>query len=539
LNKEGVTVWMSTQTTGIEVIGKMKPFYAEILTEEALQFIEKLERQFGNRRLELLQNRIQRQKELNNGVLPQFLTETMGIRDGDWTIAPLPKDLLDRRVEITGPTERKMVINALNSGAKVFMADCEDATSPTWENVVEGQINLRDAVNRTISFENPNGKQYELKKEIAVLMVRPRGLHLNEKHLLLEGRPISGSFLDFGLYFFHNAKKLIANGSGPYFYLPKLESHLEARLWNDVFVFAQETLGVTQGTIKATVLLETIMAAFEMNEILYELKEHSAGLNCGRWDYIFSYLKKLRQHADVILPDRSQVTMTSPFMRAYSLLTIQTCHRRNAPAIGGMAAQIPVRNNPKANEEAFEKVRVDKEREARDGHDGTWVAHPGLVPVALEAFNREMSEANQIHSKRLEDLEVTVQQLLEVPDGTITETGIRMNINVGIQYVASWLSGRGAAPINNLMEDAATAEISRAQLWQWIRHPKGVLEDGRKMTEQMYQQFKAEELEKIKLEIGVVAFQKGRFGEAVKLFDRLIIEDEFVDFLTLPGYEIL
>jgi malate synthase len=539
LNKEGVTVWMSTQTTGIEVIGKIKPFYAEILTEEALQFVEKLERQFGNRRLELLQNRIQRQKELNNGVLPQFLTETMGIRDGDWTIAPLPKDLLDRRVEITGPTERKMVINALNSGAKVFMADCEDATSPTWENVVEGQINLRDAVNRTISFENPNGKRYELKKEIAVLMVRPRGLHLEEKHLLLEGRPISGSFLDFGLYFFHNAKTLMANGSGPYFYLPKLESHLEARLWNDVFVFAQETLGVPQGTIKATVLLETIMAAFEMNEILYELKEHSAGLNCGRWDYIFSYLKKLRQHADVILPDRSQVTMTTPFMRAYSLLTIQTCHRRNAPAIGGMAAQIPVRNNPKANEEAFEKVRVDKEREARDGHDGTWVAHPGLVPVALEAFNREMTEANQIHSKRLDDLEVTVHQLLEVPDGTITETGIRMNINVGVQYIASWLSGRGAAPINNLMEDAATAEISRAQLWQWIRHPKGILEDGRKMTEQMYQQFKLEELEKIKLEIGEAAFQKGRFDEAVKLFDRLIIEDEFADFLTLPGYEIL
>jgi malate synthase len=530
---------MSTQTTGIEVIGKMKPSYAEILTEEALQFVEKIERQFGNRRLELLQNRSQRQKELNDGVLPQFLTETEKVRNGDWTIAPLPKDLVDRRVEITGPTDRKMVINALNSGAKVFMADCEDATSPTWENVIEGQINLRDAVNRTISFENPIGKRYELKNEIAVLMVRPRGLHLEEKHLLLEGRPISGSFLDFGMYFFHNAKTLIANGSGPYFYLPKLESYLEARLWNDVFVFAQETIGVPQGTIKATVLLETIMAAFEMNEILYELKEHSAGLNCGRWDYIFSYLKKLRQQANVILPDRSQVTMTSPFMRAYSLLTIQTCHRRNAPAIGGMAAQIPVRNNPKANEEAFDKVRVDKEREARDGHDGTWVAHPGLVPVALEAFNREMKEANQIYSKRLEDLEVTVEQLLEVPSGTITETGVRLNINVGIQYVASWLSGRGAAPINNLMEDAATAEISRAQLWQWIRHPKGVLEDGRSMTEQLYQQFKSEELEKIKLEIGEVAFQKGRFDEAVKLFDRLILDDEFVDFLTLPGYDIL
>jgi malate synthase len=530
---------MSTQTTGIKVIGQMKPFYEQILTEEVLLFVEQIERKFGNRRLELLQNRKKRQDEINNGVLPHFLTETEGIRKGDWSIAPLPKDLWDRRVEITGPTDRKMVINALNSGAKVFMADCEDATSPTWENVIEGQINLRDAVNRTISFENPNGKKYVLNENTAVLMVRPRGLHLEEKHLLLEGRPISGSFLDFGMYFFHNAKNLVARGSGPYFYLPKLESHLEARLWNDVFVFAQETLGLPQGTIKATVLLETIMAAFEMHEILFELKDHSAGLNCGRWDYIFSYLKKLRQQTDVILPDRSQVTMTVPFMRSYSLLTIQTCHRRNAPAIGGMAAQIPVRNNPKANEEAFAKVRADKEREACDGHDGTWVAHPGLVPVAMEVFNREMTESNQIHSKRLEDLQVTAEQLLEVPEGTITETGIRMNINVGIQYVASWLSGRGAAPINNLMEDAATAEISRAQLWQWIRHPKGILEDGRKITVAMYQQFKSEELVMIATEIGETAFKQGRFDDAEKLFDRLILKDEFVDFLTLPGYEIL
>jgi malate synthase len=534
-----VTKEMSTQTTGIEVVGKMKPLYAEILTEEALQFVEQLERRFGNRRRELLQNRKLRQDEMNNGVLPQYLPETETIRNGDWTIAPLPVDLLDRRVEITGPTDRKMVINALNSGAKVFMADCEDATSPTWENIIEGQINLRDAVDRTISFENPNGKIYVLNTETAVLMVRPRGLHLQEKHLLLEGRPISGSFLDFGMYFFHNVKELLARGTGPYFYLPKLESHLEARLWNDVFIYAQDALGVPKGTIKATVLVETIMAAFEINEILYELKDHSAGLNCGRWDYIFSYIKKLRQQENVILPDRSQVTMTVPFMRAYSLLTIQTCHRRNAPAIGGMAAQIPVRNNPKANEEAFNKVRADKEREARDGHDGTWVAHPGLVPVALEAFNREMTDANQIHSKRLEDLHVTAEQLLEVPAGTITESGVRMNINVGIQYVASWLSGRGAAPIYNLMEDAATAEISRAQLWQWIRHPKGILEDGRKVTTEMYQQFKLEELEKIAIEIGQEAFVKGRFDDAEKLFDRLILENEFIEFLTLPGYEIL
>ncbi|HLO10670.1 MAG TPA: malate synthase A [Pseudoneobacillus sp.] len=530
---------MSTQATGIEIIGKMKPLYAELLNKEALLFIEKLERKFGGRRLELLQYRKQRQEDINNGMLPHFLAETEEIRKGNWTIAPLPKDLLDRRVEITGPTERKMIINALNSGAKVFMADCEDATSPTWENVVEGQINLSDAVEQTISFENQNGKRYELNEDTAVLMVRPRGLHLEEKHLLLEGKPISGSFFDFGMYFFHNAKKQVARGSGPYFYLPKLESHLEARLWNDVFIFAQETLGIPQGTIKATVLLETIMAAFEMNEILYELKDHSAGLNCGRWDYIFSYLKKLRQQPDVILPDRSQVTMTAPFMRAYSLLTIQTCHRRKAPAIGGMAAQIPVRNNPQANEEAFAKVRADKEREARDGHDGTWVAHPGLVSVAMEVFNREMTDANQIQSKRLEDLQVTAEQLLEIPSGTITEAGVRLNINVGIQYVASWLCGRGAAPINHLMEDAATAEISRAQLWQWIRHPKGMLEDGRKVTAQMYLQFKKEELGKMALELGESAFQNGRFAEAEKLFDKLILEDEFIDFLTLPGYQIL
>ncbi|MFD2445154.1 malate synthase A [Bacillus sp. CGMCC 1.16607] len=530
---------MSTQTTGIEVIGEMKPFYAEILTDEALQFVEQLERKFGKRRFELLQYRKQGQIELDNGVLPHFLSETEGIRNRDWIIAPLPADLQDRRVEITGPTDRKMVINALNSGAKVFMADCEDATSPTWENVVEGQINLRDAVNRTISFENSKGKKYELNEEIAVLMVRPRGLHLEEKHLLLDGKPISGSLFDFGMYFFHNAKTLVTNGSGPYFYLPKLESHLEARLWNDVFIYAQEELGLPQGTIKATVLLETIMAAFEMNEILYELKEHSAGLNCGRWDYIFSYVKKLRNQEAMIIPDRSQVTMTVPFMRAYSLLTIQTCHHRNAPAIGGMAAQIPVRSNPQANEEAFEKVRADKEREARDGHDGTWVAHPGLVPVAMEVFNCEMPLANQIKTKRLEDLQVTAEQLLEVPDGTITEQGVRMNINVGIQYVASWLCGRGAAPINHLMEDVATAEISRAQVWQWIRHPKGILEDGRKVTIQMYQQFKAEELEKIASELGETAFQTGRFSEAEQLFDQLIVEDEFIEFLTLPGYQIL
>lgn len=530
---------MSTQTTGIEIVGSMKKGYEEILTPEALDFVERLERHFGERRVELLAAREKRQTEINAGKLPDFLPETKHIRESEWTIAPLPRDLQDRRVEITGPTDRKMVINALNSGAKIFMADCEDSTSPTWEAIVEGQINLRDAVNRTISFENANGKKYQLKEKTAVLMVRPRGWHLEEKHVLLDGNPISGGLFDFAMYFFHNAKKLVEQGTGPYFYLPKMESHLEARLWNDVFVYAQNHLGIPQGTIKATVLIETILASFEMNEILYELKEHSAGLNCGRWDYIFSYLKKLRSQDDVILPDRSQVTMTVPFMRSYSLLTIQTCHRRKAPAMGGMAAQIPIKNDEEANAEAFAKVRADKEREARDGHDGTWVAHPGLVPVAMEAFNKEMPEPNQIESGKQKDVEVKAADLLAVPEGTITETGVRMNINVGIQYVASWLNGRGAAPIHNLMEDAATAEISRAQLWQWIRHPKGVLEDGRKVTVEMYHELKEEELEKIKLEVGEAVFESGKFEQAADLFDELILNDDFVEFLTLPGYQAL
>jgi malate synthase len=530
---------MSTQTTGIQIVGALKPGYEEILTPKALKFIEELETTFVSRKKELLEMRGKRQEEIDIGKMPAFLSETGEIRNSDWTIWPLPKDLQDRRVEITGPTDRKMIINALNSGAKVFMADCEDATSPTWESVIEGQINLRDAVNRTISFKNPGGKEYRLNDETAVLLVRPRGLHLEEKNLVLDGNRISGSFVDFGLYFFHNVNQLLKRGTGPYFYLPKLESHLEARLWNDVFKFSEDYLNIPKGTIKATVLIETILASFEMNEILYELKEHSAGLNCGRWDYIFSYIKKLRNQDDIILPDRSQVTMTVPFMRSYSLLTIQTCHRRNAPAIGGMAAQIPVRNNPQANEEAFAKVRADKEREARDGHDGTWVAHPGLVPVAMEVFNREMPQKNQIDSGKQMDIHVTAEELLAVPEGTITEAGVRMNINVGIQYVASWLCGRGAAPIYNLMEDAATAEISRAQLWQWIRHPKGVLDDGRKITVEMYQSLKAEELERIQSELGEEVYRNGRFEEAIKLFDRLILQDEFADFLTLSGYEAL
>jgi malate synthase len=530
---------VATQMKGIEVVGALDAQYDEILAPEALLFIEQLEQKFGERRAKLLQYRQKRQEEINSGKLPDFLPETLHIRNGEWTIAPLPHDLQDRRVEITGPTDRKMVINALNSGAKLFMADFEDANSPVWQNLIEGHINLRDAINETISFESPEGKKYKLNKKTAVLMVRPRGFHLEERHVRVDNKPISGSFFDFGLYFFHNAKNLIAKGSGPYFYLPKLESHLEARLWNDIFIFAQEELGIPQGTIKATVLIETILAAFEMNEILYELKEHSAGLNCGRWDYIFSYLKKFRSNKEIILPDRSQVTMTTPFMRAYSLLTIQTCHQRKAPAMGGMAAQIPIRNNPAANEEAFEKVRADKVREARDGHDGTWVAHPGLVPVALEEFNREMPEANQIESSKQQDITITAKDLLEIPGGTITEEGVQININVGIQYVESWLSGKGAAPIHNLMEDAATAEISRAQLWQWIRHPKGVLDDGRKVNVEMYEQLKVEELENIKQEVGTHAFENGRFLEAVQLFDQLILDGHYAEFLTLPGYTLL
>jgi malate synthase len=534
-NKGGLG-YLSTRSKNIQVIGELCQGYETILTPEALTFIEQLETKFGGRRKELLKERSIRQKEIDQGRLPSFLSQTEYIRRGDWTIAPLPKDLQDRRVEITGPTDRKMVINALNSGAKVFMADFEDATSPTWKNIIEGQINLKDAVNRTISFHNQDGKEYTLNEETAVLVVRPRGLHLKEKNLLIDGLPMSAGFVDFGLYFFHNAYELLKRGTAPYFYLPKLESHLEARLWNEIFVFAQDYLNIPRGTIKATVLIETIMAAFEMDEILYELREHSAGLNCGRWDYIFSYIKKLRNQENVIVPDRAQVTMTVPFMRAYSLLTIKTCHKRRAPAIGGMAAQIPVRGNQAANEIAFTKVRADKEREARDGHDGTWVAHPGLVPVAMEVFNREMPQANQIHTSKQQDISVSAAQLLEVPKGTITEDGVRMNINVGIQYIASWICGRGAVPLHNLMEDAATAEISRAQLWQWIRHPKGILDDGRKVTVEMYGSMRDEELEKIKHEVGEDAFHKGRYFEAARMFDELILQDEFTDFLTLPGY---
>ncbi|GGK13859.1 malate synthase [Caldalkalibacillus thermarum] len=524
---------------GVQINAPVTPAYAEILTPEALKFMAKLVRAFADRRDELLKRRVERQKEFNAGRLPDFLKETEHIRNGDWTIAPLPEDLQDRRVEITGPAGvRKMVVNALNSGAKTFMADFEDANSPTWDNTIQGQINLRDAIRRQIDFTTPEGKEYKLKDKVATLIVRPRGWHLDEKHVLVDGKPVPGGIFDFALYFFHNAKTLIEQGSGPYFYLPKMESHLEARLWNDIFVMAQEELGIPRGTIKATVLIETILAAFEMDEILYELREHSAGLNCGRWDYIFSYIKVLRNHPDVILPDRNSVTMTVPFMRAYTLLTIKTCHKRKAPAIGGMAAQIPVKDDPQANEEAFAKVRADKEREAKDGHDGTWVAHPALVPVAMEVFDKYLPTPNQIHRQR-DDVQVTASDLLAVPEGKITEAGLRNNISVGIQYLEAWLNGSGAVPIFNLMEDAATAEIARTQVWQWIHHPKGVLDDGRKVTVELVNQLVDEELQKIKEMVGEERFKTGKYDLAVELFTKMATAEELVDFLTLPCYEYL
>src|SRR6201987_4503162 len=531
---------LSSQTfDGIEIRGPVPEPFPEILTPDALRFVARLQREFNGRRIELLERRERRQAEINQGKKPDFLPETAHIRESNWQVAPIPKDLQDRRVEITGPTDRKMVINALNSGAKVFMADFEDANAPTWANMVDGQINLRDATRRTITFTNPEGKEYRLNERTAVLFVRPRGWHLCEKHLLVDGEPVAGAFFDFGLFFFHNAKELIARGSGPYFYLPKMESHHEARIWNDAFKLAQNELGIPQGTVRATVLIETIPAAFEMDEILYELRDHSAGLNCGRWDYIFSCIKKFRRKPDFLLADRAVITMTTHFMHSYSLLCIKTCHHRKTFAMGGMAAQIPVKNNPRANEEAFAKVRADKEREANDGHDGTWVAHPGMVQLALDAFNAIMPQANQIDRKR-DDVNVTANDLLDFgPNGPITERGLRTNVSVGVQYLEAWLRGSGAVPIFNLMEDAATAEISRAQVWQWIRHPRGMLDDGRKVTKELFRSVQNEELAKIETHMGEKRFANGKFDVARELFDRITTDDEFAEFLTLPGYEKL
>lgn len=524
-----------SQVAGVEIRGSFKEGFEEILSPEALAFVASLQRKFNGRRLELLKLREARQTEIDKGKLPNFLPETAHIRDADWIVAPLPADLLDRRVEITGPVDRKMVINALNSGARVFMADLEDSNSPTWDNCIGGQINLRDAVRGTINFTNAKGKHYQLNEHTAVLMVRPRGWHLPEKHVLIDGEVMSASLLDFGLYFFHNARQLLENGSGPYFYLPKIESHLEARLWNEVFVFAQNELGILNGTIKATVLLETIMASFEMDEILYELRDHSAGLNCGRWDYIFSYIKRLRNVDGYMLPDRGQVTMTTPFMSAYSQLVIKTCHKRNVHAMGGMAAFIPIKGDEQANQAAMDKVRADKELEAKNGHDGTWVAHPGLVQLAMDIFDTHMPAANQIENKR-EDVSVTAADLIEVPQGSISEEGLRLNINVGILYIESWLQGVGAAAIYNLMEDAATAEISRTQVWQWIRN-NAEMTNGSTITYQLVKDLIPQELEKINLYVGEQRYRNGKFREAAVLFDNLVREETFTDFLTLPAYQ--
>lgn len=531
---------MSSTPAGVsagacEIRGALPAEFESILTREALDFIASIARRFTPRVQELLAAREARQAQLDTGALPEFLTETAHIRESEWHVAPIPKDLLDRRVEITGPTDRKMIINALNSGAKVFMADCEDSLTPSWDNVIRGQINLRDAVARSIDFASPDGRHYRLKDQTAVLLVRPRGWHLNEKHLLVDGKQVPGAFVDFGLYLFHNHKALRARGTGPYFYLPKLENHREAHLWADVFNHAEHALGIEHGTIKVTVLIETILAAFEVDEILYELKDYIVGLNCGRWDYIFSFIKKFARRADFVLPDRQQVTMTTHFLRSYSLLVIKTCHRRRAFAMGGMAAQIPIKNDPAANEAALAKVRADKEREASDGHDGTWVAHPGLVPLATQVFDQHMPGPNQMQRLR-EDVRVSAADLLAVPKGSITEAGLANNVSVGLQYLAAWLGGNGCVPINNLMEDAATAEISRAQLWQWVHHPTGVLDDGRRVTLEMVREHTQRELARLRMQLGDDGFRAGHFEQAARLLDRLTADPRFQTFLTLAAY---
>jgi malate synthase len=523
---------------GVTVTGKLSARFEEILTHDALAFVADLHRRFDATRKRLLALRAERQKRFDAGETPDFLAETKHVREGDWKVGAIPADLQDRRVEITGPTDRKMVVNALNCGAKVFMTDFEDANSPTWFNCIEGQLNLKDRWAGQLDFTDARtGKAYKLSATPAVLIVRPRGWHLMEAHVQVDGEEMSGALFDFGMYLFHNAKKALAAGSGPYFYLPKMESHLEARLWNDVMVHAQNALGLKVGTIKATVLIETLPAAFEMDEILFELKDHIVGLNCGRWDYIFSYIKKLAKNAAYVLPDRSQVVMSKAFLQAYSLLLVKTCHKRGAFAMGGMAAQIPIKNNPEANAAAFAKVKADKEREATNGHDGTWVAHPDLVPVAMEVFNRMMPTPNQL-SKLRDDVSIGRADLLQPHEGTRSEAGFRENIRVGVQYMEAWLRGRGAVPIYNMMEDAATAEISRAQIWQFIKY--GVeLDGGLKVTPAWFETVYAEELEKVKGEIGADAYAAGRFPEAAKLFKDMSLAPDFADFLTLPAYQMI
>lgn len=528
----------SPSAAGVTIAGKPGARYEEILAPAALSFVAELHRSFDRRRKELLEARVRQQTRYDAGELPDFLAETKHIRDGDWKVAAIPEDILDRRVEITGPVDRKMIINALNSGANVFMADFEDANAPTWANNIEGQLNLKDLWQGTIDFTDPaSGKRYHVGDKRAVLFVRPRGWHLLEQHMIVDGEPVSGALFDFGLYMFHNAERMLEQGAAPYFYLPKLETHREARLWNDVFAFAQRKLGIPSGAIRATVLIETLPAAFEMDEILYELRDHVTGLNAGRWDYIFSFIKKLAKNPDYVLPDRAQVVMGKAFLGAYAALLIKTCHRRGAFAMGGMAAQIPIKNDPAANEAAFAKVRADKEREVREGHDGTWVAHPDLVPVAKEVFDRLMPQPNQLDRLR-EDVHVTRDDLLRVHEGTKTEEGFRNNIRVGVQYIEAWLRGRGAVPIYNLMEDAATAEISRAQIWQWIKYG-AALENGVEVTPDFFKAALVQELERIRNEIGADVFAKGRFPDAVKLFSELSLAPEFEDFLTIPAYRLI
>ncbi len=520
---------------GVEIKAPIKPGYDRILSTDALALVAKLHRAYETRRQELLTKRVERTRRLDAGERPDFLAETKWIRDGNWKIAPIPADLQCRRVEITGPVERKMIINALNSGADAYMTDFEDSNSPNWDNQIQGQINLIDAIRRTITLEQ-GGKFYKLNDKVATLVVRPRGWHLDEKHVFVDGQRVSGGIFDFALFMFHNAKELLARGTGPYFYLPKMESHLEARLWNDIFVMTQKELGIPQGTIKATVLIETIVAAFEMDEILYELREHSAGLNAGRWDYIFSCIKKFKLNRDFCLADRGQITMRVPFMEAYALLLLKTCHRREAPAIGGMNAQIPVKNNPELNQRAIDAVRGDKARAAQDGYDGAWVAHPGLVEPAMQEFVAVLGDKpNQIEKQR-DDVAVFAADLLNFkPETPITEAGLRMNINVGIHYLGSWLAGNGCVPIHNLMEDAATAEISRSQVWQWIRSAKGRLEDGRKVTADLVRSLIPEELAKVKAVVGAEA--GNTYDRAAQIFEQMSTQESFAEFLTLPLYE--
>ena len=525
---------------GVEILGEMSLPYQEILTHDALEFVRDLHRMFNKQRKSLLQKRQDRQEEINEGVKLDFLPSTSDIRNSEWSVSPIPADLQDRRTEITGPVDRKMVINALNSGAKVFMADFEDASTPLWNNLLDGQINLRDAIRKQVDFTAENGKKYSLNENVAILKVRPRGWHMEENHVLIDGEPISASLFDFGLYFFHNAWELVRRGSGPYFYLPKIESHLEAKLWNDVFIAAQEAIGLPNSTIKVTVLIETITAAYEMDEILYMLREHIAGLNAGRWDYIFSCIKKFHQFSECVLPDRSQITMSVPFMRSYAKLLVQTCHKRKAHAMGGMSAFIPSRKDEHINKLAFDKVTADKELEASTGFDGTWVAHPDLVPVALIPFNKVLKEnPNQKHVM-LENEVITASQLSDftIPDSCITEAGIRMNIQIGILYIESWLRGVGAAAIHNLMEDAATAEISRAQLWQWIHHGAKTYY-GVTIDVSMYKFFLTDEIQKIKHLIGEDNYFNGKFFDAINLFDKLVTQKKFDLFLTTEAYSTL